>query len=43
MKNRTSVKKICKYCRLIRRKGHIRIVCIVPKHKQKQLRRNLGK
>nr|YP_009231667.1 ribosomal protein L36 [Hydnora visseri]YP_010428222.1 ribosomal protein L36 [Hydnora triceps]YP_010432011.1 ribosomal protein L36 [Hydnora africana]ALZ49985.1 ribosomal protein L36 [Hydnora visseri]USN93603.1 ribosomal protein L36 [Hydnora africana]USN93671.1 ribosomal protein L36 [Hydnora triceps] len=36
MKIRSSVKKICKECRLIRRKKRILIICSNPKHKQKQ-------
>ena len=36
MKVRASVKKICKHCRLIRRKNYLRVICINPKHKQRQ-------
>ncbi|MFH1896231.1 MAG: 50S ribosomal protein L36 [bacterium] len=37
MKVRASVKKICKDCEIIRRKGVVRVVCKVnPKHKQRQ-------
>ncbi|OGF61657.1 MAG: 50S ribosomal protein L36 [Candidatus Fischerbacteria bacterium RBG_13_37_8] len=36
MKVRSSVKKICINCKIIKRKGRIRIICINPKHKQKQ-------
>ncbi|MDX9784419.1 MAG: 50S ribosomal protein L36 [Spirochaetia bacterium] len=36
MKVRTSVKKICDKCKVIRRNGIVRIVCTNPKHKQKQ-------
>ena len=36
MKVRASVKKMCKDCRVIRRKGKVRVICIVPKHKQVQ-------
>ncbi len=36
MKVRASVKKICKNCKLIKRKGIIRVICENPKHKQKQ-------
>lgn len=36
MKVRASVKKICNKCRIIKRKGVIRVICIDPKHKQKQ-------
>ncbi|MCE9501269.1 MAG: 50S ribosomal protein L36 [Leptospira sp.] len=36
MKVRTSVKKICTSCKIIRRKGVIRVICSNPKHKQRQ-------
>lgn len=36
MKVRPVVKKRCGKCRLIRRKGILRIICKNPKHKQKQ-------
>jgi large subunit ribosomal protein L36 len=37
MKVRTSVKAICKDCRIIKRKGVVRIICSKsPKHKQRQ-------
>ncbi len=36
MKVRTSVKKICDKCKVIKRDGIVRIVCENPKHKQKQ-------
>ncbi len=36
MKVRASVKKICDHCKIIRRKGVIRVICKDPKHKQKQ-------
>jgi len=36
MKVRASVKKICRNCKIIRRKGIIRVICTNPKHKQKQ-------
>jgi large subunit ribosomal protein L36 len=36
MKVRTSVKKICDKCKVIRREGVVRIICENPKHKQKQ-------
>ena len=36
MKVRTSVKKICDKCKVIKRNGIVRIVCENPKHKQKQ-------
>jgi len=36
MKVRASVKKICKNCKIIKRKNIIRVICSDPKHKQKQ-------
>jgi large subunit ribosomal protein L36 len=36
MKVRPSVRKICDKCRLIRRNGILRVICINPKHKQRQ-------
>nr|YP_010437779.1 ribosomal protein L36 [Hydnora arabica]WJM99143.1 ribosomal protein L36 [Hydnora abyssinica]USN93627.1 ribosomal protein L36 [Hydnora arabica]WJM99160.1 ribosomal protein L36 [Hydnora abyssinica]WJM99177.1 ribosomal protein L36 [Hydnora abyssinica]WJM99194.1 ribosomal protein L36 [Hydnora abyssinica] len=36
MKRRSSIKKICKECKLIKRKKRILILCSNPKHKQKQ-------
>ncbi|MCA9808783.1 MAG: 50S ribosomal protein L36 [Candidatus Dadabacteria bacterium] len=36
MKVRASVKKICDKCRVIKRKGVIRIICVNKRHKQKQ-------
>jgi large subunit ribosomal protein L36 len=37
MKVRASVKKICEHCKVIRRKGVIRVICSRnPRHKQRQ-------
>ncbi|ATX70543.1 50S ribosomal protein L36 [Spiroplasma clarkii] len=36
MKVRSSVKKICDKCRVIRRKSRVMIICEQPKHKQRQ-------
>lgn len=36
MKVRPSVKKICKKCKVVKRKGVIRVICENPKHKQRQ-------
>ena len=36
MKVRASVKKICKDCHVIQRKGSVRVICVNPKHKQRQ-------
>jgi large subunit ribosomal protein L36 len=36
MKVRSSVKKRCSKCKMIRRKGVVRVICRDPKHKQRQ-------
>jgi large subunit ribosomal protein L36 len=36
MKVRASVKKICDKCKIIKRKGVVRVICENPKHKQRQ-------
>lgn len=36
MKVRSSVKKICKKCKVIKRNNVIRVICDNPRHKQKQ-------
>ena len=37
MKVRSSVKKICKNCKVVRREGRVFVICKKnPKHKQRQ-------
>nr|YP_009184966.1 ribosomal protein L36 [Hafniomonas laevis]ALO63061.1 ribosomal protein L36 [Hafniomonas laevis] len=36
MKVRSSVKKICDKCLIIRRKGTLMVICTNQKHKQRQ-------
>ncbi len=36
MKVRASVKPMCEKCRIIKRKGLVRVICSDPKHKQRQ-------
>ena len=36
MKVRASVKKICDKCKVIHRKGVVRVICTNSKHKQRQ-------
>jgi len=36
MKVKSSVKKRCNKCKIVRRKGKIRVICENPKHKQVQ-------
>jgi large subunit ribosomal protein L36 len=36
MKVRASVKRMCSNCKVIRRRGVVRVICENPKHKQRQ-------
>jgi large subunit ribosomal protein L36 len=36
MKVRASVKKICAKCKIVRRRGVVRVICTNQKHKQRQ-------
>lgn len=36
MKVRSSVKKMCEKCKVVRRRGRVYIICEHPKHKQRQ-------
>ncbi len=36
MKVRSSVHKMCDKCKIIRRQGVVRVICVNPKHKQRQ-------
>ena len=36
MKVRASVKGICDKCKVVRRKGVVRVICSDPRHKQRQ-------
>jgi len=36
MKVRSSTKKICEKCKIIKRHGRIRVICENPRHKQRQ-------
>jgi large subunit ribosomal protein L36 len=36
VKVRASVKKICDKCKVIHRRGVVRVICVNPKHKQRQ-------
>ncbi|MGD9201884.1 MAG: 50S ribosomal protein L36 [Chitinispirillia bacterium] len=37
MKVRASIKKMCNGCKIIKRRGIVRVICIKnPKHKQRQ-------
>ncbi|MFQ6092566.1 MAG: 50S ribosomal protein L36 [bacterium] len=36
MRVKASVKKICDHCKIVRRKGVVRVICKNPRHKQRQ-------
>ncbi|MDD2865838.1 MAG: 50S ribosomal protein L36 [Candidatus Omnitrophota bacterium] len=36
MKVKSSVRRICNSCKIIKRQGILRVICSNPKHKQKQ-------
>ena len=36
MKVRTSVKRMCERCKIVRRKGVVRVICTDLRHKQRQ-------
>jgi large subunit ribosomal protein L36 len=36
MKVRASVKKMCDKCKIVRRRGVLRVICMNPRHKQRQ-------
>lgn len=36
MKVRASVKTICAKCKILRRRGVVRVICENPRHKQRQ-------
>ncbi|MFP3937029.1 MAG: 50S ribosomal protein L36 [Phycisphaerae bacterium] len=36
MKVKASVRRMCENCKVIRRKGVVRVICTNPKHKQRQ-------
>ena len=36
MKVRASVKKICRNCKIVRRRGVLRVLCTDPRRKQRQ-------
>ncbi|MEK7508090.1 MAG: 50S ribosomal protein L36 [Patescibacteria group bacterium] len=36
MKVRSSIKTMCRNCQIIKRKRRLYIVCVNPKHKQRQ-------
>jgi large subunit ribosomal protein L36 len=36
MKIRSSVKRICEHCKVVRRRGKVYVICENPRHKQRQ-------
>jgi large subunit ribosomal protein L36 len=36
MKVRSSVKRICESCKIVRRQGKVYVICTNPRHKQRQ-------
>jgi large subunit ribosomal protein L36 len=36
MKIRSSVKRICESCKIVRRRGKVYVICENPRHKQRQ-------
>jgi len=36
MKVRASVKKMCDKCKIVKRRGVLRVICKNPRHKQRQ-------
>ena len=36
MKVRTSVRRICMQCKIVKRRGVVRVICTDPRHKQRQ-------
>lgn len=36
MKVRSSVRRICENCKIVRRKGVVRVICTNGRHKQRQ-------
>ncbi|MFQ6112590.1 MAG: 50S ribosomal protein L36 [bacterium] len=36
MKVRSSLKRICDNCKIVRRKGRVIVICKNPRHKQRQ-------
>lgn len=36
MKVQASVKKVCRNCKIVRRKGRVMVICSEARHKQRQ-------
>ena len=42
MKVRSSVKRICENCKIVRRQGKVYVICTNPRHKQRRAERELS-
>ena len=38
MKVAASVKRMCRNCKIVKRKGVVRVICSDPRHKQRQVK-----
>jgi large subunit ribosomal protein L36 len=36
MKVRSSIRRMCAHCKIVRRRGIVRVICTDPRHKQRQ-------
>jgi len=36
MKVKASVKRVCRNCKIVKRRGVVRVICKEPRHKQRQ-------
>ncbi|WP_348757753.1 50S ribosomal protein L36 [Candidatus Methylocalor cossyra] len=36
MRVRASVKRVCRNCKIVKRRGLVRVICKIAKHKQRQ-------
>ncbi|ABM61613.1 50S ribosomal protein L36 [Halorhodospira halophila] len=36
MKVRASVKRVCRNCKIVKRRGTVRVICTEARHKQRQ-------
>lgn len=36
MRVQASLKRLCRNCKIVRRKGVVRVICTDPRHKQRQ-------
>ncbi|PIQ10547.1 MAG: 50S ribosomal protein L36 [Hydrogenophilales bacterium CG_4_9_14_3_um_filter_59_35] len=36
MRVRSSIKRLCRHCKMVKRHGVLRVICSDPRHKQRQ-------